>query len=174
MLGKQWEMWFFGKTKSSPAAVMISFVFDVAFMPSDPSYGPNVLFIPHVFSDFSFSAEFASNIVCCTLSLSEENVILCVWEIARLLENCRDHNRSVWSFRLPAFPPQSWSGGELCASSRATPSTGEGEEWPKGPNNVHVMFIKCEVKLHSGFLFFLFSEKKVKWVRNRGEIKRGN
>lgn len=61
IMGKQWET-FFGKTKASASAMMILFVFDDAFMPSDPSYVPNVLFIPHVFTDLSFSAEFASNI----------------------------------------------------------------------------------------------------------------
>lgn len=55
-LGKQWETCFF-LTKASASAGMISFVFDDAFMPSDPSYVPNVLFIPHVFSGFSFSAD---------------------------------------------------------------------------------------------------------------------
>lgn len=53
---------FFGKTKASACAVMILFMVDDVFMPSEPSYVPNVLFIPHVFTDFSFSANFASNI----------------------------------------------------------------------------------------------------------------
>lgn len=46
-LGRQREACFF-LTKASASAGMISFVFDDAFMPSDPSYVPNVLFIPHV------------------------------------------------------------------------------------------------------------------------------
>lgn len=114
----------------------------------------------------------------CILSLSGENVILCVCvcvcKIVRLLKTAEittdQSDFSVYlRFLLRSGEEPRW---ELCASARATPSTGEGQEWPKRPTNVHVTFIMWGTISQSGFFFLFFFRENVKWVRNRGEIKK--
>lgn len=100
----------------------------------------------------------------CILSLSGENVILCVCvcKIVRLLKTAEittdQSDFSVYlRFLLRSGEEPRW---ELCASARATPSTGEGQEWPKRPTNVHVTFIMWGTISQSGFFFsFFFLEK---------------